>query len=132
MGSIHNKRIFTPYHHSPCTRTHQIGAILLVAATFVLTRLFDQTLSPCNYSSSLDRYHSSPQNLLRISDGGGSLSWPQRGYGSQMSLKIYIYDENEIEGLKLLLYGRDGAISADSCVKGQWGTQVVSENFLNI
>ncbi|KAJ0085646.1 hypothetical protein Patl1_08160 [Pistacia atlantica] len=93
MGSINNKRIFTPYHHSACTRTHQIGALLL-------------------------------KNLLRISHNGGSLSWPQRGYGSQLSLKIYIYDENEIDGLKSLLYGRDGTISADSCVKGQWGTQV--------
>ncbi|KAJ0026311.1 hypothetical protein Pint_08007 [Pistacia integerrima] len=123
MGSINNKRIFTPYHHSPCTRTHQIGALLLVTATFILTRLFDQTLSPC-YSSLLDHDRSSPENLLRISDSGGSLSWPQRGYGSQLSLKIYIYDENEIDGLKSLLYGRDGTISADSCVKGQWGTQV--------
>lgn len=35
-----------------------------------------------------------------------------------------MYDENEIEGLKLLLYGRDGKISADACVKGQWGGQV--------
>lgn len=50
--------------------------------------------------------------------------WPDRGYGTHLSLKIYVYDEHEIDDLKLLLYGRDGKISADACVKGQWGTQV--------
>lgn len=35
-----------------------------------------------------------------------------------------MYDEDEIEGLRGLLYGRDGRISAESCVKGQWGSQV--------
>ncbi|KAI3779236.1 hypothetical protein L2E82_08858 [Cichorium intybus] len=42
---------------------------------------------------------------------------------SVLLLKIYVYDENEIDGLRQLLYGRDGKISADSCLKGQWGTQ---------
>lgn len=120
MGSLHNNksRIFTP-----CTRTHQIGALLLITTTFFLTRLFDQSFSPC-HSSSVNQDGISHRNHVHISDGGRSISWPERGYGSHLSLKIYVYDENEIDGLKLLLYGRDGAISADSCVKGQWGTQV--------
>ncbi|MBA0765042.1 hypothetical protein Gotri_014303, partial [Gossypium trilobum] len=33
-------------------------------------------------------------------------------------------DENEIDGLKDLLYGRDGSISSNACLKGQWGSQV--------
>lgn len=43
---------------------------------------------------------------------------------ADLNLKIYVYDEDEIDGLNLLLSGRDGKISADACVKGQWGTQV--------
>lgn len=57
-------------------------------------------------------------------NNGKSISWPDRGYGSRLSLKIYVYDENEIDGLKELMYGRDGKVSAENCVKGQWGTQV--------
>ncbi|XP_057469915.1 probable glucuronosyltransferase Os01g0926700 isoform X2 [Actinidia eriantha] len=120
MGSLANKsRILGPHHNSPCTRTHQIGALALVAATFFLTRLFDQ--------SSLNSCHSSAvgsKDLLRFTGTVGSVSWPHRGYGPQLSLKIYVYDEREIDGLRPLLYGRDGKISADACVKGQWGTQV--------
>ncbi|KAJ4700881.1 Exostosin family protein [Melia azedarach] len=98
MGSLHNNksRIFTPYNHTPCTRTHQIGALLLVTTTFFLTRLFDQSFSPCHYSS-LNLGGQLQQNLVRLSDGGRSLSWPERG---------------------------DGTISADSCLQSQWGTQV--------
>ncbi|KAI3933787.1 hypothetical protein MKW92_038029 [Papaver armeniacum] len=44
--------------------------------------------------------------------------------GNQLSLKIYVYEENEIDGLKELMYGRDGQITVDSCFKGQGGTQV--------
>ncbi|PSS31756.1 Arabinosyltransferase ARAD1 [Actinidia chinensis var. chinensis] len=120
MGSLTNKpRIMGLHHTHPCTRTHQIGALALVAATFFLTRLFDQ--------SSLTSCHSSAvgsQDLLRFTGTVGPISWPHRGYGHQLSLKIYVYDEREIDGLRLLLYGRDGKISADACVKGQWGTQV--------
>ncbi|GFZ09895.1 exostosin family protein [Actinidia rufa] len=120
MGSLTNKpRILGPHHNSQCTRIHQIGALALVAATFFLTRLFDQ--------SSLNSCHSSAigsQDLLRFTGTVGSVSWPHRGYGPQLSLKIYVYDEREIDGLRPLLYGRDGKISADACVKGQWGTQV--------
>ncbi|KAJ6730585.1 EXOSTOSIN FAMILY PROTEIN [Salix viminalis] len=125
MGSPNNKpaRIFSLHHHTslPCTRAHQIGALLLIATTFFLTRLFDQSFSTCP-PSSLNHDHSSP-NVVHVSDGG-SLSWPQRGYGSHLSLKIYVYEEGEIDGLKELLRGRDGKISADACLKGQWGTQV--------
>ncbi|KAF9687120.1 hypothetical protein SADUNF_Sadunf02G0060700 [Salix dunnii] len=125
MGSPNNKpaRIFSLHHHTslPCTRAHQIGALLLIATTFFLTRVFDQSFSTCP-PSSLNHDHSSP-NVVHVSDGG-SLSWPQRGYGPHLSLKIYVYEEDEIDGLKELLRGRDGKISADACLKGQWGTQV--------
>lgn len=57
-------------------------------------------------------------------DPGRPFAWPERGFGSYLNLKIYVYDEDEIDGLKELLYGRDGKISGDACVKGQWGTQV--------
>ncbi|GFY85444.1 exostosin family protein [Actinidia rufa] len=120
MGSLTNKpRIMGSHHTHPCTRTHQIGALALVAATFFLTRLFDQSsLTSCHSSSVVGS-----QGLLRFTGTVGSISWPHRGYGHQLSLKIYVYDEREIDGLRLLLYGRDGKISADACVKGQWGTQ---------
>lgn len=107
-----------PHHHAPCTRTHQIGALALVAATFFLTRLFDHASSSCN-----------PYSLSTVVDGGPT-SWPERGYGSHLSLKIYVYDELEIDGLRTLMYGRDGKISPDACVKGQWGTQVEFTRFL--
>ncbi|KAK4859506.1 hypothetical protein QYF36_006658 [Acer negundo] len=127
MGSISNKpRIFTAHHQTPCTRTHQIAALFLVATTFFLTRLLDHSLSPCHHSS-LTQNDAASQLYF---DGERSLSWPQRGYGSHISLKIYVYDENEIDGLKHLMYGRDGTISADSCLKGQWGTQVKTHRFL--
>ncbi|THG02000.1 hypothetical protein TEA_002566 [Camellia sinensis var. sinensis] len=119
MGSLSNNkpsgRLMGPHHNPPCTRTHQITALALVAATFFLTRLFDQySPAPCNHSSA----------AFSTDGGGGSISWPHRGYGSHLSLKIYVYDELEIDGLMPLLYGRDGNISPDSCLKGQWGTQV--------
>eukprot|EP00258_Populus_trichocarpa_P040353 XP_024456372.1 probable glucuronoxylan glucuronosyltransferase F8H isoform X2 [Populus trichocarpa] len=125
MGSPNNRptRIFSSHHHNtpPCTRSHQIGALLLVASTFFLTRLFDHPFSTCP-PSSLNHDHTS-QNVVHFSDGG-YLSWPQMGYGTHLSLKIYVYEEDEIDGLKELLRGREGKISADACVKGQWGTQV--------
>ncbi|GER37685.1 exostosin family protein [Striga asiatica] len=104
-------------HHSTCTRTHQIAALVLVAVTFFLTRLSDRSLGPCPSShrdsfSESDR-SSHPDDVVRFGL-----------YGIHLNLKIYVYDEDEIEGLKLLMYGREGKISADACVKGQWGTQV--------
>lgn len=121
MGSIGNKPRLFGTHNPPCTRSQQIVALALVIVTFFLTRLFDQFTSSCTNSSS-------PSHVqFRSGDGvvgftGGE--WPLRGYGPHLSVKIYVYDENEIDGLKQLLYGRDGKISADSCLKGQWGTQV--------
>ncbi|KAF5444631.1 hypothetical protein F2P56_033751 [Juglans regia] len=124
MGSIGNKGRPVAAHQTPvCTRTHQIGSLLLVFATFFLTRLLDRSFPPCpNFSS--DRFPTTSQNHVGFSGHGGSLSWPDRGYGSHISLKIYVYDEDEIDGLKSLMYGRDGTITAQACLKGQWGTQV--------
>uniref|UniRef100_A0A803MIY5 Exostosin GT47 domain-containing protein n=1 Tax=Chenopodium quinoa TaxID=63459 RepID=A0A803MIY5_CHEQI len=118
MGSLTSSKS-RPFHHQPtpsCTRTHQIGALALVATTFFLTRLFDQSFTPDLQSpASLSSFSFNPSRPF---------SWPEVGYGSHLNLKIYVYDENEIHGLKLLMYGRDGSISPDACVKGQWGTQV--------
>ncbi|XP_074280240.1 putative glucuronosyltransferase GUT1 [Silene latifolia] len=109
-----------PSHNTTCTRTHQMGALVLIATTFFITRLFNQSFPPNNP-------HSLPASL-RISavsfDPHRPFSWPDVGYGSHLSLKIYVYGDDEIDGLKDLLYGRDHAISADACLKGQWGTQV--------
>lgn len=55
----------------------------------------------------------------------GPQSWPERGYGSQLSFKIYVYDVDEIDGLQALISGREGKITEDACLKGQWGTQVI-------
>ncbi|KAA3485071.1 putative glucuronosyltransferase GUT1 [Gossypium australe] len=114
-------RIFSAHSHTAplCTRTHQIAALILVTATFFFTRLFDQSFppSPCY----LDRHLN--LHVAKTNDAG-HLLWPDRGYGSHLSLKIYVYDENEIDGLKDLLYGRDGSISSNACLKGQWGSQV--------
>ncbi|XXG60787.1 hypothetical protein AAC387_Pa04g2614 [Persea americana] len=128
MGS--NRSIFSSssshhhHHNTPlCTRFHQIGALALIATTFFLTRLLDHQHS---FSSSSSSSHFS----LSTDDGGFPLSWPDRGYGSRLSLKIYVYEEQEIYGLTELMRGRDGQISPDSCVKGQWGTQVKIHRFL--
>ncbi|KAK6131490.1 hypothetical protein DH2020_034767 [Rehmannia glutinosa] len=113
-----SSRFFSPHahHNTIFTRTHQIAALALVVATFFLTRLFDQSLGPCSssYRNSLSdaNQYSAPDDVV----GFG-------GYGTHLNLKIYVYDEDEIEGLKLLMYGREGKISAEACVKGQWGTQ---------
>ena len=126
-------RIFSAHpHNTPCTRTHQIGALVLITATFFFTRLFDQSFppSPCNLN-----HDGSSQNVnlhVAKTNGGGHLLWPERGYGSHLSLKIYVYDENEIDGLKDLLYGRDGTVSTNACLKGQWGSQVIFFFRLNL
>ncbi|XP_037462025.1 probable glucuronosyltransferase Os03g0107900, partial [Triticum dicoccoides] len=39
-------------------------------------------------------------------------------------LRVYVYAEDEVDGLRALLRGRDGSVSAATCLKGQWGTQV--------
>ncbi|MED6214218.1 hypothetical protein PIB30_100833 [Stylosanthes scabra] len=104
------------YHHHHqrlCTRTHQIGAL----RTFFFPKLFDHSFAPCTTTTS---------TLLRASQSQffGPHAWPEQGYGSQLSLKIYVYDAAEIDGLNLLMYGREGKITEESCLKGQWGTQV--------
>lgn len=125
MGSIggNKGRVFAAHHAPLCTRTHQIGSLLLVLTTFFLTRLLDRS-----FSTTFDHVSISSGSSRAISftatTGSVSVSWPERGYGSHLSLKIYVYDENEIEGLKPLMYGKDGRITAEACLKGQWGTQV--------
>ncbi|WVY90125.1 hypothetical protein V8G54_035639 [Vigna mungo] len=102
------------HHHQPlCTRTHQIGALLLVTTTFFFTRL----LSPCTLSTSVVH-----------------LSHPQLQWGqSQLSLKIYVYEPEEINGLNNLLHGRDGentqvssAIEATDAEEGGSGSVLCS------
>ncbi|KAD4386294.1 hypothetical protein E3N88_26463 [Mikania micrantha] len=123
MGSTTNmkNRVFGPPSSTPCTRSHQIGALALIALTFFTTRLLDQSFAP---STSLFDGNELESDVIRFSDDGVSLRWPRGGYGSDIFLKIYVYDENEIDGLKELLYGRNEKISTESCLKGQWGTQV--------
>ncbi|CAH9101702.1 unnamed protein product [Cuscuta europaea] len=117
-----------PHHYSsatPCTRTHQIGALALVIITYFFTRLFHQSINPCSFfptNYATDELGSA-NDVVRFSDRG-SVLWPQRGYGPHLSLKIYVYDASEIDGLNLLLSGREGNISPESCLKGQWGSQV--------
>lgn len=114
---------------APCTRTHQIGALALVIVTFFITRVFHQSFSASSSVSNDARYPSvGTENDAVVQYSGGLFFWPQRGFGTHLSLKIYVYEENEIEGLKLLLHGRDGKISSEACIKGQWGTQVSSQS----
>ncbi|XP_047177245.1 probable glucuronoxylan glucuronosyltransferase F8H isoform X2 [Vigna umbellata] len=112
MSASNKWRAMPPHHHQQplCTRTHQIGALLLVTTTFFFTRL----LSPCTLSTSVVHV-SHPQ-----------LQWGQ----SQLSLKIYVYEPEEINGLNNLLHGRDGKVTEEACLKGQWGTQVKIHKFL--
>ncbi|XP_010056878.2 probable glycosyltransferase At5g25310 [Eucalyptus grandis] len=117
-----------PQHHhlrsTPCTRTHQIGALLVVVATFFLTRLFDHSFAPCSTATAAIGRDGAHESAVARFDGGGAFAWPRRGYGDRLSLRIYVYEEDEVDGLKALLSGRDGRISPESCVKGQWGSQV--------
>lgn len=124
MGSPSNKhKALTSHpHYSLFTRTHQIAALALVVITFFLTRLLDQSFSLCA-SRTPDAHLTGSPAVIDFA-GGGSGSWPERGYGSQLSLNIYVYEEDEIDGLKSLLYGRDGSIPVEACLRGQWGTQV--------
>lgn len=56
---------------------------------------------------------------------GQQLRWPERGYGAHLRLQIYVYDVEEIQGLRELVSGRDHSIASSACAKGQWGTQVL-------
>ncbi|KAB2603630.1 glucuronosyltransferase [Pyrus ussuriensis x Pyrus communis] len=126
MGSVNNKaRPFSAQHHQQplCTRTHQIGALLLVAATFFFTSLLNRSFRPCaSHFPAVDLLPNSWSSVQVTA--GRDLLWPQRGYGPQLDLKIYVYDDREIDGLKALMRGRDGVIDPKACLKGQWGTQV--------
>jgi hypothetical protein len=93
-------------HHPHCTRAHQAGALLLVAVTFLLTRLLSAPPPPFPTSRSATQ--------------GPWLDLAPH----QDHLRIYVYDEDEIDGLRALLRGRDNTVSAATCLKGQWGTQV--------
>ncbi|KAL9245105.1 hypothetical protein vseg_018793 [Gypsophila vaccaria] len=111
-----------PLHHQhhACTRTHQIGALALIAVTFFTTRFLftDRSLArpPLLHASGGDA-------AVRF-DLDRAFAWPETGYGAHLRLKVYVYGEDEVDGLKELMYGRDRSISPDSCLKGQWGTQV--------
>ncbi|XP_047067928.1 probable glucuronosyltransferase Os03g0107900 [Lolium rigidum] len=93
-------------HHPHCTRAHQAGALLLVAVTFLLTRLLSAPPPPFPTSRSATQ--------------GPWLDLAPH----QDHLRIYVYNEDEIDGLRALLRGRDNTVSAATCLKGQWGTQV--------
>lgn len=91
------------HHHTPtCTRAHQAAALLLVAATFLLTRLLSTSPS-LPYSTTIT-----------------PLPEP-RDYGAD--LRIYVYSEDEIDGLRSLLHGHHNTVHTATCLKGQWGTQ---------
>ncbi|KAF8088445.1 hypothetical protein N665_0541s0010 [Sinapis alba] len=125
LSSSSKPRNFGAYNHyyaTPCTRTHQIGALFLVVSTFFLTRLLDQWSSESNSVTPVTDIHRTSSSGITIDSD--IPRWPERGYGSHLSLKIYVYDENEIEGLKELMYGRDGSVKTTACLKGQWGSQV--------
>ncbi|CAN7034820.1 unnamed protein product [Brassica rapa subsp. trilocularis] len=126
MASVSSSkpRNFGAYSYSatPCTRTHQIGALFLVVSTFFVTRILDQYFSESNSVTPATDLHRTSSSGITIDKG--IPQWPERGYGSHLSLKIYVYDENEIDGLKELMYGRDGSVKTAACLKGQWGSQV--------
>ncbi|KAL0723303.1 hypothetical protein Bca4012_037902 [Brassica carinata] len=106
------------YGESPPTR---LEICSLVVSTFFVTRLLDQWSSESNsVTTAIDIHRTSSSGITIDND---IPRWPERGYGSHLSLKIYVYDENEIYGLKELMYGRDGSVKTAACLKGQWGSQ---------
>ncbi|XP_042381249.1 probable beta-1,4-xylosyltransferase IRX10 [Zingiber officinale] len=120
MGSVSRGRNLGSGSGLPtvlCGRSHKIGAIVLVVATFLVTRALDRL--SCDFPSP-----SSAASPALFDRSSGYLSWPERSYGSRLDLKIYVYEEQEIDGLRELMRGRDGRIPPDACLKGQWGTQV--------
>ncbi|KAL8167606.1 hypothetical protein V2J09_009105 [Rumex salicifolius] len=111
-----------PHQPASCNSAHLIVALVLVVTTSFLSRFLHHSFSPCSFLQPPFGVVSSDVTIGFHSDG--SISWPERGFGSYLNLKIYVYDENEIDGLKALMYGCNGSITADDCVQGQWGTQV--------
>lgn len=112
-----------------CNRNHLVGALGIVVLTFFATRLLDQAVGTCNIQSWSHESRSNAENIqyggtLQDVFGKSSAGWPEQGFGSQLSLKIYVYEDSEVDGLKELIRGRDHSVASDSCAKGQWGTQV--------
>eukprot|EP00252_Welwitschia_mirabilis_P014913 TRINITY_DN32977_c0_g1_i1.p1 TRINITY_DN32977_c0_g1~~TRINITY_DN32977_c0_g1_i1.p1 ORF type:complete len:459 (+),score=57.24 TRINITY_DN32977_c0_g1_i1:257-1633(+) len=120
MGG-HSKYRGSALPSATCTRIHFGGGLGIAVLTFLFTRYLDQTLGTSNSSN-----FSYDASRLDVSDvtTAGLFRWPEQGYGSHLGLKIYVYEEDEVEGLKELLYGRDHSITSDFCVTGQWGMQV--------
>ena len=82
--------------------------------TALITRIIDRAFPPSvpsNFRSTYLRSAPTEQN--------------EDPYGSPLSLKIYVSEDHEIEGLRELMRGRDGTISPDSCLKGRWGTSPI-------
>ncbi|KAG6509373.1 hypothetical protein ZIOFF_027360 [Zingiber officinale] len=126
MGSVSRGRNLGSGSGLPtvlCGRSHKIGAIVLVVATFLVTRALDRL--SCDFPSP-----SSAASPALFDRSSGYLSWPERSYGSRLDLKIYVYEEQEIDGLRELMRGRDGRIPPDACLKGQWGTQLAKSGWL--
>lgn len=124
-GAGNNKARTLLHNRTQCTQTHWISALLLVFATHLVTRVLDQVPAPAN-TTGFNQPGRSSEGDLQFD--GGFPAWPQKGYGSHIDIKIYVYDENEIEGLKPLMYGKEGVIDVGICYQGQWGTQVISLN----
>lgn len=119
-----------------CRPLELLGAAVLVIITYSCTRFvleIPRQACQCGQNSRLilpqERGgYGEDRRLVEIS--GHELWWPERGYGVQLNLRIYVYDVEEIEGLRELVSGRDHSIAASSCMKGQWGTQVKIHKFL--
>lgn len=108
-----------------------LGAAVLVILTYSCTRLvLEVPRQTCqcelNSQSLLPRGGRSVNGEDRsvVEVLGQQLRWPERGYGAHLRLQIYVYDVEEIQGLRELVSGRDHSIASSACAKGQWGTQV--------
>lgn len=107
-----------------CTPSSFVVALALILLTFTCTRLVDEALSPCDRRA-VDHSTAKYTSYGTLNDVfGPRTSWPVQGYGTELTLRIYIYEDWEARGLKELMSGRDHKIDANSCVNGQWGTQV--------
>ncbi|GKV31057.1 hypothetical protein SLEP1_g39798 [Rubroshorea leprosula] len=120
-GACNYKARTLLHNQTQCSQTHWIGALILVFATHLFTRVLDYVPAPVN-TIGFNQLGGSSEGGLQFESGFPA--WPQRGYGSHIDIKIYVYDENEIEGLKPLMYGKEGVIDVGICYQGQWGAQV--------
>lgn len=120
------------YGSHACTPFSFLWPLALIVITFFSSRLLDGSLSGCgpNYRDAAGsvgkngHFGSFKEVFAEI------MGWPEQGYGTFLRLRIYVYEEREINGLKELQSGRDHNIHPDSCAKGQWGTQVKIHNLL--